>query len=432
MAFELARKNLLSLARDCGDFAHFTRNLDLHGKKSLHYLLVRTYFLPLIHLTRRLPTLEVFSVIWEHTFQHCQRRNWLRLLSFFEKSYFKRAMPAEVKKMGHMTLNPATLMELLVGLFHTGVFCMACGTASGTQSMEAFNSVWQRNMPRGRVPVNPWTTIRIIMRLMRWSTARNGMMKEAPRSVHARVEDERFFRVDGLLTLGEPSAVDLHNHRHVGNHIIIQSRAFKQTAYVIFNKPRTFETLSPQEGAPDAPAAAEAAAKAAPSRGRVPLRSREFGPHRVRRRQRSTGVSARPTLRRRTSDATATHPAAQPVHETDAQNLVAMLDATDDALKLQLVRMGVLPRTTDQGVNLQKLKATIDDFVVVIVGGRAVMQTRAEHRDIICTCDRYNLRGGVCQHSIFVSSLNIPEVRASTRALGLFDAAAAAAAAACP
>ena len=118
------------------------------------------------------------------------------------------------------------------------------------------------------------------------------------------------------------------------------------------------------------------------------------------------------------------------MHESDAANLVAMLDATDDALKLQLVRMGVLPESTDKGVSLQRLKSTIDDFVVVIVGGRAVKQTRAENRDIICTCDRFSLRGGVCQHSIFVSSLSIPEVRASTRALGIFDAAAAAAAAA--
>jgi hypothetical protein len=416
-AFAHMRRTYTPLARFLGDFSHFTRQLDVYARHRWMQPLVRKHVVPLIYATRTIPTYELFSALWSHQLQFLQRRNWLHLHHWLTQTYFKVHAVDELRLMGFSTLHPTTVTELTVGVWHAGVLTVKPGTLAGSQTVEALHSGWESLKGSRTVPTDPWKTILNLKKLTKRTGERTAMEADGPRSTRTIAVDERLLADDGLACQCESSSRDLWRWRNEGNHIIVTSDAYANTAYVIFHSDRPMAVISP---------ALDATAEEKPSTRKrkgaaTPRAKREFGSRR-KRRQQTTGAAPMTSFQRHRLIMDADHPpASRAVHAADATNLVRLMEGTEHTLVEALRSLDILPGTSMEPINVPQLVKVLSNYEIVIVGSLAQSHHRDPTLNLLCTCHRFSLRGCVCQHTVFVEALDIQDVRMHTRTFSFFD-----------
>ena len=270
-------------------------------------------------------------------------------------------------------------------------------------------------MPGRTVHADPWITMKHIMMLMKRIVVSSCMLEDVPRSSRLLTIDERLLADDGLRNTGEPSARDLWRFRANGNHVVIRSKRYENTAYIIFNKALPTMCMASSQAHIENETQSSSRKK---KMDKLPRRLREFGCRRKRREQTRSKLNV---FTRLVADFEKTHPASISVHGSDAEAVVKLVECSDEELLKELIAEKILPASFDLGVDVSELVNRLGKFDITVVGMLAQKQSRENDCNIICSCDRYALRGGICQHTLFVSSLDIDGVRTHSRTFTFFD-----------
>ena len=404
-SIEHGRQEFFPNARPIGDWPHFVRNMTAKSKKAgIGALQVKNVH-QLAYATRLIPTVELFSALWTHQFEYYGHQQWQTLLSTLQRHYFREFKVRELGQMlgvrllrGHESSD-----TLMMADWFQGVFSQIPGTASGTQSVEAYHRAWDNHIGKRSAAYSPDVAIETYQRFVSELMSSSDYESHTPTSLHGIRHDPRQFRVNGLVQLGEITALDLWVHRARGNHVLVPSESFPATCYLVFNR-----TASPQQMLTtynrDHAAAVARMREAGRMRSRLQMTRQNRGD--------AATLTGHDFTRIASEMWRAEHPASRPVDPTVANTAIELLELVGDALQNRLRALGILPARGSAEVDVVRLAEHVLSCEVVTMGSRAKYPD-ASHNAILCSCQRFSNRGS-CAHTVFAETLTVPGIRAAT------------------
>jgi len=239
-AFEYVRKLFYSESLAMGDFVHYTRNLASGVKASNLSIKAGEHVRALSYMTRTLPTIELFSMIWQHEFAHLHHCRLHRFTSWLTNTYFFELAARDLMQRGCVHLQPGTRQQVLfLARWFVGMCFGITMTASGTQTIEAFHELWEAQAHEQSRSENPHGSLEVVRTVFRTVGEDLGLDKPDLRlTLRPVATDPRLLAIDGLKSVGEYSAMDLWRFRHfdrVENFQLIRSALYPGTEYVVFN-----------------------------------------------------------------------------------------------------------------------------------------------------------------------------------------------------
>jgi len=401
-SLEHGRREHFPVSRPCADYSHYSRRIQVLRKQAGVGRVEASALHVLSHCSRYLPTLELFSAIWQHQQAYYVQRCMCQVDAFLGR-YFSSLPPAELARIGvfRFVTNPPP-HPLLVAGWHSGCFTILPGTSGGSQCIEAYHRGWQNLVHEARTRT-PQVALQVCDRLFHRIAE---SMSLSSTSLVSSLSTTRLpipanlLRPNGWIHIGEPTAYDFWRHQNAHNHLVIHSKRFPRTAYVVFVAHPALEDIGRI-------VAREAVIPPTIARIR-PLRLHRAPASQVN----TTSLnSLRDYLARQWATS---HPASSPVDASDAQKCVDLLELAGDELVALLRRLRVLPATPTASVpiSIEALRQHLMSHFAVIVGSRAQLPSTNDpsFAALLCTCPRFSTRGR-CQHTVFVSALDIAGLR---------------------
>ena len=260
-AFDTARREILRTTRSMGDFSHMARNVHSKAKVKMYKGVLLKHLQPLLHLTRKLPTVELYSALWRQVFKWMRAQNWHWLIHYLTKEYIKLHTASSLRQMRPLTLLALGDMLLRWSDTHTGLFSIIPGTDSGSQTSEAVNRSWACRLQKGKAPANVAGGIAIMQSMYDDWLLSLQLLSKAPLTL-IPPNDPRLLMRDGLAKTLESTAADLHYFhtvKGIKNHRLISSSRMANTDYIVFAV-RSFASFVPADGTASADEAARPAA----------------------------------------------------------------------------------------------------------------------------------------------------------------------------
>ena len=142
-SIEAARRHVFPKSRPANDYPHMTRATHATlSKKALAGW--RDRVLRVVRCARHLPTLELFSAVWCQFMSELEASGQKEVVGYLRREYIREVSVGTVSKM--FKLHPSLEPKLLWADYWAGVFGTHPGSATGTQTLEAFHSFWQRRI----------------------------------------------------------------------------------------------------------------------------------------------------------------------------------------------------------------------------------------------------------------------------------------------
>ena len=167
-SIEAARRKVFYKSRPANDYPHMmraayatlTKKTTAAGRQRVDNL---------IRNARHLPTLEIFSAVWETFLQELQTADMPGVAKYLEHEYLQWEDKTTLQK--HYDLRAAEGAQLLWAAYWAGVLGIQPGTATGTQALEAFHSFWQRQIQH-KARAQPTEILSLMQGLFdgQWST----------------------------------------------------------------------------------------------------------------------------------------------------------------------------------------------------------------------------------------------------------------------
>ena len=183
--------------------------------------------LQVLRSTRFLPTAELFSAVWKVFLQELQDAGQSAIATHLKKEYIQEVSKDVLEK--RLALREAPLAErtLLWGDFWAGLLCSHPGSATGTQTMEAFHSFWAKK--------HPTQILQSMQALYKKEWLGHMQQDDAPArpSLWPSSADRLFVSGRGLHRLGENSAEEYWDARDKGNIQKIEDEETETTFYVL-------------------------------------------------------------------------------------------------------------------------------------------------------------------------------------------------------
>ena len=343
-----------------------------------------------MHLTRWLPSVEVFSMLWQHQLEYLDRSGQVNLSGWLRRHYLKTYTLAQLTAFSSIVMCSDDPTELFLWAdWHSGCYTSLPSSACGSQPVEAYHSSWQGKRPMGRSAKSVRRALEVYRRMTTLIVSR---MDDSPQSLHATAHDMRQFHIDGLLNLGEASAVDLHaHHKRFHNHVTVASANFPGTSYVVFKHLLYWQTDEPDEPATPEPPPADTQPIRKAKRGKLLGGLLTASHHRLARLQRARAERA--MKRKCQSKFRERHPASIEVDDEAAAQAASLVESFGAPLLAKLRFLNIVPDTADLGIRLKALRTTLSSFAIVTAGTRAAQVTRDSDHCLLCSCSRFGARG---------------------------------------
>lgn len=167
-SIEAARRKVFYKSRPANDYPHMMRAAYATLTKKTTAA-GRQRVVNLIRNARHLPTLEIFSAVWETFLQELQTADMPGVAKYLEHEYLQWEDKTTLQK--HYDLRAAEGAQLLWAAYWAGVLGIQPGTATGTQALEAFHSFWQRQIQH-KARAQPTEILSLMQGLFdgQWST----------------------------------------------------------------------------------------------------------------------------------------------------------------------------------------------------------------------------------------------------------------------
>ena len=173
----------------------------------------------LVHLTRTLPTIQLYDAVWQVLFR-CMSTRWgeAGAAKYLFDEYFEQVPLKDVQKVARVHALNWSASGMLFSGHWSGILGTHPGAASGSQTIEAFHSFWQRTLQaasRARVDA----VLPTMQRLFRetwssqfaWGTSRSW-------TLYPRAWSSVFVHGQQLRATKRSPAVDYWQHRQTPNY----------------------------------------------------------------------------------------------------------------------------------------------------------------------------------------------------------------------
>ena len=160
---EHARRQVFPKSRPAYDYPHMMRAVHSSLSKKTTPAL-RQRVLRVIRVSRHLPTLELFSAVWDWFFAELRADGQKEVVDYLLKEYFREVPRAILGRMYELRSSPDTPAKLWWADYWAGALGTHPGSATGTQTLEAFHSFWQRQI-QDQVRANPTEILHTMQRL---------------------------------------------------------------------------------------------------------------------------------------------------------------------------------------------------------------------------------------------------------------------------
>ena len=412
-SLEHGRQLFFARARPCGDWSHYTRNLQGKSAQAGIGKQQVAVIYELSHATRSLPTVELFSGLWQFQMEAFRRANAGQMLSFLHKTYFHEFAVEELQQFASIRLcsNHQPADRLYLAEWFRGVFSLLPATGGGNQAVEAYHRAWDEFIGKSmdnRTPMNAVLSYQLFFdQIVEGSRFTSGQAL----SLNQQLVDPRLLRRNGMVAVGEVSAADLYAFKAQHNYLVVMSARHPGVCYVVFKQPPTLQEVL------------RAHLRTAEGRREAVVRGNVVRRMRVSRKQRCPALTHQMVLNLVASSWATMHPASEAVDPSGARLYIDMIEASGDELQQMLTDSGILPRTLEMPINTQLLRRVLLNFCAVVVGPRAMYPTAPTTAGgpLLGTCDRFIERRH-CQHELFVETLDLPGIRDATRSsITMFD-----------
>ena len=167
---EHARRHVFPRSRPANDYPHMMRAAQATLSKKTDAAW-RQRVLRVIRVARHLPTLELFNAVWECFFQELRANRQETVSEYLQKEYLKQVPTDTLGKMYQVRSSPNLPKKLWWADYWAGTLGTHPGSATGTQTLEAFHSFWHRQI-RDQVRANPTQILQVMQNLYngQWKT----------------------------------------------------------------------------------------------------------------------------------------------------------------------------------------------------------------------------------------------------------------------
>ena len=144
-SIEAARRKVFTYSRPAKDYPHMMRAAQSTlGKKTTPFW--RQRVLNVLRATRHLPTVEIFSAVWTTFFQELETQELHDVAAYLKKEYLHLEKQETLNKMYNLRGSSEAETKLWWAAYWAVTLGIHPGSATGTQSLEAFYSFWQRQI----------------------------------------------------------------------------------------------------------------------------------------------------------------------------------------------------------------------------------------------------------------------------------------------
>ena len=232
-SIEAARRKVFPKARPCRDYPHMMRAVQgTLSKKALEDWRART--LHALRCTRFLPTAELFSAVWKLILPELQAAGKGEVVAYLKKEYIKDVRKEVLEKK--FSLRDGLLAEttLLWADYWSGVLGTHPGSATGTQTIEAFHSFWQEQIRR-KARSKPGEVLLRMQGLYQkeWKAHMVADSATHRASLWPTEPDPLFVSGTGLHRLGQNSAEEYWAARQKRNVQKVEDKSTNTTFYVL-------------------------------------------------------------------------------------------------------------------------------------------------------------------------------------------------------
>ena len=221
---EKPRVDVFPRSRPLNDYAHLCRVCHSSLQSLSTEEAVRSKVEHVLRLTRFVPTVALFHAIWERYFQELGSSGHESIAAYLKTQYIRKVPANSMKKPGWLRDAPPGA-EVWFGPYWSGILGTLPGTASGSQSIEAFHRFWQGQVSK-RTRSGSTSVLSVMQDLYRDSWSEHFDWDGPPKDVRCWTDRADPCVLNGAMLQreGRSTAVEFWQQREIGNHVLHVTR----------------------------------------------------------------------------------------------------------------------------------------------------------------------------------------------------------------